>query len=92
MFSLFVRSGVGVKHVLDKTELWSARAPEKKLKKQKKICFIAPLKKMCCKNKSHHGKISPKSNLETSGHNPRPVHVFVYGEIRLTKCGKTLRH
>lgn len=34
MFSFFVRSGVGVKHVLDKTELWWARAPEKKLKKK----------------------------------------------------------
>lgn len=45
MLSFFVRSGVGVKHVLDKTELWWARAPEKKLKK--KNCFIAPLKKIC---------------------------------------------
>lgn len=40
MFSLFVRSGVGVKHVLDKTELWSARAPEKKFKKQKESALL----------------------------------------------------
>lgn len=45
MFSLFVRSGVGVKHVLDKTELWSARAPEKKFKKQKKSALLHHLKK-----------------------------------------------